>query len=865
MKTVFKQDQNRKSLDDVDRESYRAGPPPVDSPAEQVILSRETMLHAGAPPLLSLDGDWRMAEAGQDSDRLGSEWVDAIPARVPGSVHAALVEADRIPDPTVSTNQKIVRGESFKTWWFKKVFDKPEGMAASKLVFDGVCNRCTIWLNGKKLGEHEGMFGGPEFDLEDLLRERNTLLVKLEPIPFTPAKGHSNPENNSSWRKTVVFNNVYGWHYSNLPSLGIWRSVRVQGTPTVSIADPFIAAADAGKGLVDLVVRCLGPAGGWSGTLTATVEPETFDGEAYSFEKELASRKQELVKHYRFGVPEPRLWWPADLGEPDLYRLKLSFEPDGSGQARGVGNRGIPEHQETVFGIRTVEMAPLPEGPAPEWYDWTFVINATPRFIKGTNWCTMDPLMNFSRERYERFITLAALQHIQMLRPWGSGMPETDDFYDLCDRKGIMVLQEWPTAWDSHRDQPYHVLEETVRRNTLRLRNHPALVMYGAGNESPNPFGKAIDMMGRLAVELDGTRPFHRGEPWGGSVHNYDCYWGRQHLDHNLNMTAPFFGEFGLACMPPHESVCRYLPEEERALWPPPEDGTFAYHTPKFNTDDDVSRLTQYARYFVPKDCSLEEFAVGSQLSQAVGIRHTLERARTRWPHCTGALYYKMNDNFPAASWSCVDWYGAPKIGHYILQDAFAPLHACILFRTLNFAGTPAKLPVFLLDDADELRDVDWTVTVRGFNAALQPIQEQKHTGHGSVNSPLRLGDFALTFEQTDSTPLLFVAEVKKSGGVIDRTFYWTNYEAVKGCLFTLPKTTLSLAAEPGEATVANTGELPAVGVSVERPGHADTFTASDGCFWLDPAEQKSVEVDSIQGLSVNAWNLQGRRPSWWR
>jgi hypothetical protein len=101
------------------------------------------------------------------------------------------------------------------------------------------------------------------------------------------------------------------------------------------------------------------------------------------------------------------------------------------------------------------------------------------------------------------------------------GQPVTDDFYDLCDELGLMVMQEWPTAWNSHKEQPYGVLEETVRLNTLRLRNRPSWVMTTGGNESSDPFGPAIDMMGRLAIELDGTRPFHRGEPWGGSRHAY--------------------------------------------------------------------------------------------------------------------------------------------------------------------------------------------------------------------------------------------------------------------------------------------------------------------------------------------------------
>jgi beta-mannosidase len=469
----------------------------------------------------------------------------------------------------------------------------------------------------------------------------------------------------------------------------------------------------------------------------------------------------------------------------------------------------------------------------------------------------MDPLMDFSRERYDRFLTLASEQHVQMLRGWGSGMPETDEFYDLCDRKGIMVMQEWPTAWNSHEDQPFEMLEGTVRLNTLRLRNRPSLVMWGAGNESSQPFGKAIDMMGRAAIELDGSRPFHRGEPWGGSMHNYACYWGRKPLDHNVNMTADFFGEFGLASLPVYESVQRYLPKEEKSLWPPPQDRSFAYHTPIFNTRDDLSRLTQYARYFVPREAGMEEFTVGSQLAQAVGVRHTLERARTRWPDCTGALYYKMNDNFPAASWACADWYGAPKIGHYFFQDAFAPLHACVLFSSLNFAGTPATLPVFLMDDADALSESPWQVVVGAYNGGLEKIVETSFDGKGSIESPVRLGDLSLTFEQTDTSPLFITVGVLRKGELFDRTFYWTNYEARKGCLFTLPRTALSLSVSGGRASVINTGSLPAVAVNISRPGHLDSFTVSDNYFWLDPGEERTVSVSSTEGLTVGAWNAE--------
>ena len=186
-------------------------------------------------------------------------------------------------------------------------------------------------------------------------------------------------------------------------------------------------------------------------------------------------------------------------------------------------------------------------------------------FVKGTGWCTMDSSMDFSRARYDRFLTLARLQHVQMLRGWGSGMPETDDFYDLCDRKGILVLQEWPTAWDSHLVQPYDVLEETVRLNTLRLRNHPSLAMYGGGNESGNPFGKAIDMMGRYAVELDGTRAVPPRRAVGRQPAQLRLLLGppapRPQPEHDGARSSA--SSAWPAC-PSYESVLRYLPEDEK-------------------------------------------------------------------------------------------------------------------------------------------------------------------------------------------------------------------------------------------------------------------------------------------------------------
>jgi beta-mannosidase len=834
-----------RSLDELDRLSFQAGPAPADAPGQDVALAPGAAAHPS--PLLSvtLDPVWRMAEGGAEEERLRGSWTDAIPAAVPGSVHAALVAAGKIPDPKFGRNDAIANAQSFKTWWFRQDFPRPASFTATRLVFGGVAIHCTVWLNGARLGEHEGMFGGPSFDIAGLLRDENTLVVRIDPAPQAPPRVAGRGDN-GGWMTTVVFNNVYGWHYSDIPALGIWRPVRLGAAPAVRVAHPFVVTRDAAAGEVSFIADLQGAAVGWSGRLDATVEPDNFTGPARHFSQKVGSAGAEKRLHLRFTIPSPRLWWPNGLGEPNLYRLKLSFTPDGG---------GLADFSTTTFGVRTITMAPRPGGPRADEFDWTFVINGRPAFVKGAGWCTMDSSMDFSRDRYARFISLAKAQHVQMLRGWGSGMPETDDFYDLCDRAGLMVMQEWPTAWNSHRTQPYAVLEETVRLNTLRLRHHASLAMWGGGNESSEPFGPAIDMMGRLAVELDGTRPFHRGQPFGGSVHDYGCWWGRRPLDHNLRMTAPFWGEFGIPSLPVPESVRRYLPDGEKDLWPAPADGLLAHHTPVFNTRDDWQRLAQYSGYF-SAGATMADFIRGSQLAQVVGLRHTLERARTRWPDCTGALYYKLNDNYPAASWASVDWYGAPKPAHWFCQQAFAPLHAAVIFDSVNNQGQALALPVFLLDDADALNGAPWEVAVRAYDGGLRLIKAESFTGAGSVAAPLRLGEFTLTAQQTDTTPLFVVAEVKKGGALADRTFYFVNYEAVKDGLFRLPRATLALRVEPGVAVVTNPGPVPAVAVAVQRPGHRDTFTAAENGLWLEPGETKSIPVSDSNGLILEAWNL---------
>jgi beta-mannosidase len=843
-----------KSLDQVDRESFAPAPAPMSGDARPVELAPAAAEHADEPLRISLDGGWEMAAGGAEGERLAGEWADALPAVVPGSVQTGLLKAGRIPDPYVGRNDEIARAESRKTWWLRKRFERPAETAGARLIFGGICDSCAIWLNGQKLGEHKGMFASLTYDVAaNLVESENMLIVRLDPAPQRISAGEPNDffiGMNVGWLDTAVINNIYGWHYINLPTLGIWRPVSLQATPTVEIADPFMATLDAQMGLLRLHLTLKGESNDWRGRLIGSIEPENFEGEPWRFDCDLTSDEREKTELLEFTLPDAQPWWPVDYGEPNLYRMKLSFVPEA----------GAPDQTSFTFGIRTIEMRPAPDGPDPEKYNWTFVVNGKPIFVKGANWCTLDALLRFERERYERFFQMARDSHMQLLRAWGSGMPETDEFYDLADRYGVMVLQEWPTAWNSHRIQPYDILEETVRHNTIRLRNHPSLVMWGGGNESGEPFGEAIDMMGRYSYELDGTRPFHRGEPWGGSIHSYHVFWQYHPLDYNLSLSATFIGEFGLASLPNYETVQRYLPTEELDAWPPASESGFTHHMPVFNLKREQTIMAQYAADFLPAD-SLKNFVRGMQMAQATGMRHTLELARTRWPQATGVCYYKLTDNNPAASWATVDWYGVPKIAYHILRGAYRPLHVCLLFNRLSYIGVPIAFPVFLLDDDGALASTSWSARVRAFDSELKLIKREAFSGSGHQGQVARLGELTLDTDQTWSSPLFITADISTDVGQQDSVFYWLNYTAIQGSLFDRPPTQLAIRAD-GErsVTISNIGEKPAVGAHFDCPAISHHFSCSDSFFWLDAGEERRIAVSQLEGIGVAAWNAEAVR-----
>ena len=836
---------------------------------------------------LDLCGTWQLSSPSAPAGEGGPGFaaVDRIPAEVPGSVHTACTVQGILKDPYVGLNDAEAMAFSGREWTYERSFIYEGSGEAVRLSFDGVCDRCEVYLNDMLLGSHQGMFGGPVFDVTSVVRKgENRLRVHLLPaVHFT---------------KTVVFNCSDGWHYARLWPLGIWNKVRIEDLPDADCGSPFISTFDSVQGTMELSLPVTVRRGRLEDyTVRAIAAPKNFEGTAYGFDCPARERL-----YVRFDLPEFRLWYPNGRGPQNLYTLYVQILEKASG--RVVCGRA------SSFGVRSLEMAPFPSGEKETQYNRTAVINREGIFLKGANWCTIDAMMRFDRADYDRILSRARQQGLNFFRAWGGGLAETDAFYDLCDEYGLCVYQEWPCCWDSQKQQPKDALYECVRLNTIRMRNHPSLILYGGGNEGNGAIeDEALNRIGCLTYEYDGTRSYFRqdgGASGEGMVHDH-IHWGGEKPEHYMTRygfsNEKNMHEYGLDAFMNLSSVRRYASLAEMLEWPVRSRGVISYHTATFNGAHgwsptphgfDMETYVHYASMFTPVN-NLAQLAAGSQLAQALAKVPAILNARIKWPNCTANVYYKMNDIYPGGAWSVVDWYGAPKLAHYLCQDAQMPLMAGGWMDRYNTYDKPEhdlNVPVYILDDNLLLDGKQWCVTVRLYGAALQLLKEKQYRGRGSVGKSGMAGLFHADAGLMENGPQFIVFDLSVEEKHAARYYMPMNFDRAPGCLFRMPHAVLTMekvdgGSEEGAERIAayeetqcrlpevccfarhgtgkkallvrNASDLPAVGVHFLCSQNEDTFVCSDNYFWLMPGEGRLVYVSDWQDVSgVGCFNYEG-------
>lgn len=889
---------------------------------------------------------------------------------VPSTVQKALIGLGKLPDPhwdthTIDELEEHGEPQEFpawfrrtrverQDWWFAKTFELPEIWRGRRLMlrFGGLDYSGSIFLNGQPLGHHAGMFGGPDLNISGLANFGedgvNELVVRIDQAP-------------QSWNGKLKGSPGFGWHYGHLISLGIWQDVIVTAEPDVSVVDPYVTTESIGEdgaklrieyGLdsllpertkveVELVIRR-------SGTIAQPMFEEAARAQQSGYHSEMntghagSSSKGRVISEApqppnelrflteaeieyglsRFAasvtLPDPALWWPNGYGDPALYELAIRASAKPRQQASDqAGNGGSPrllhEHFST-FGVRTIEMRPAPGAKPEEDYRWQFVVNGVPMFVKGANWCWPDPLLEQDEKLYERLLELARRGGAQMLRAWGGGLVESDFFYRMCDEKGLMVYQEFPLCWGPP-DSPYTdlgVLDRQVSRSVKRLRSRPSLVMWGGGNENGAHGGadEGLFLVGRRCRGLDPSRPFHRTDPWGGSVHNWDVYHGGEPLEQSTSgMPSVFYGEYGIPSQPNRESCLRYMPAEQLDVFPLTEGSRgWKAHFHQFGLKD-IIKVMRYGAY--GPISNWDDYILYSQSAQGNSIAFTgdMQRAGSGRGR-TGFWYYKFSELFPGHSWGVVDFYGAPKLSYYRAKQTCLPRSAFAVYERAEgwAAGESFRFSLHVANDTREALNGAKVAAVL-YGSSWEKLwsrtwSENKLEAGETVElpcEPIRLPeDFARI------SPFLLAVSLRAEDGTLlsDRWYAFNGQpkteellafehehrhqeneypgeEAVRAFdlygslpdapLRRLPETrlewTVEYGKEDGVIEVANVGDYPAYRVIVEGfPVSWDSYL-EDNDFGLLPGEKRRIAFEAGPGetlddLRIGAWNAKAAAAS---
>ncbi len=732
--------------------------------------------------VLSLSGPWRFRQIGRE------EW---LPASVPGEVYTDLLAAGRIPDPFVGMNETAVGWVAEQDWEYRREFIVTADLLAQErvtLVCTGLDTLAELTLNGHPLGTADNMFRTYRWEVKPWLVEgANTLtIVFRSPTAWTRRRYAERPLPAAMNRGAAYLRKAqyhFGWDWGPvLPTCGIWRDIYLEAASVARLADVRLRQHHrAGQVEIEATVTLERIS-----DLPCRVMITVFSPTAEVVGQTIAFPAGASVTA-RIPVPDPQLWWPAGYGEQPLYKVEVVVRPD---LRSPVPAADLIDSASYTIGLRTVELRREPDA----WgQSFTFAVNGVPIFARGANWIPADAFpTRVSAERLDRLIGSVAAANMNMLRVWGGGYYESDTFYDLCDRRGILVWQDFMFACAVYPlDDPEFVenVRAEVAQTVRRLRHHACLALWCGNNEIEvmwPVFRIRQPAVGRLAAAHadfftrllpgwvqaeDGDRPYWPGSPSSGGfltqvgatpnadshgdTHLWNVWHGLQPPEHFRSRPTRFCSEFGLESLPPLETVAAFAGAPDRHLHSP----TLRHHqrSPGGN-DKMLYYLTD--RFPVPSDFA--DLVYLTQIVQAEGVRIGVEQWRRNRPRCMGALYWQLNDCWPALSWSSLDYFGRWKALHYAARRFNAAV-------ALSLEVVGHRVTACL---SNETRH-SWRGVLRWsletFAGEVVEGGEEPAAAAPLTAAPLRRFDFAGRLRERDRRNLVFVAELWQGESQIGR------------------------------------------------------------------------------------------------
>lgn len=812
------------------------------------------------------DCDWQFRQArGNDMHK----------ATVPGTVHTDLMDNGLIPNPFVGQNERQVQWVDKEDWIYSTTFDLNEEAVADNfvsLVFDGLDTYADVYLNDSLVLRADNMFRRWEVPAKALLKPQDNRLElyfhspikvdlpKFDALSYRHEAGNDQSQNGGIMDKQVsVFARKAGYHYGwdwgpRLVTSGIWRPIYLQSWSGPKIDDVFVRTLSLAGNKAAMQADVEISLSGALKNCELVVENKTD-------RRVVARRKVSLDSGINrvaipFEVKNPRLWWSNGLGKPELYDFEVRLMAVDGRQA-AVFNR--------TAGIRTVELVRDEEPDSGRTF--YFRLNGVPVFAKGANYIPCDNFLpRVSREVYRRTVKDAADANMNMLRVWGGGIYENDEFYELCDSMGIMVWQDFMFACSTYpaEGEMLENIRHEAEDNVRRLRNHPSIVLWCGNNECTEAwynwgwrrrytqkgvadviwtqfvdlYHKLLpEVVAEMAPDIDYTpsSPFSHidgsPEPHRGDFHLWRVWGGGEPVDLYNHFRSRFFSEYGFQSFPEIGTVRKYAPDAaDHNIY---SDVMMAHQRAGANAN---KKIETYLLRSYPQPKDFESFLYMSQVLQGDAIRTAIEAHRRDMPYCMGSLFWQHNDCWPVASWSSRDYYGNWKAQHYYAAKAYRDVMLSTVVRG-------DSVQVYVVSDRRKSATGTLSLTVGRLDGTGAPLYSEKLRCDLPV-AAVTTYDFPLAglLGGSAAADVYILAEFSCGDDLYENICVPV---APKDASFGEPQVNLEITGTPGEYTVNVTADKFVRALRMAVDGN-DGHMFSDNYFDLLPGRTYSVKLNSI-------------------
>ena len=656
---------------------------------------------------------------------------EVVPATVPGLVHTDLLTAGLIPDPYLDQNEKKVTWIGESDWEYSTSFTwSPDGQQIHELVFEGLDTVATIVLNDTEIARTRNQHRTYRFRVDEMLREGENSLVVRFASPVAEADRASLELGYRAHTYSHPFNAIrkaacnFGWDWGlDAASAGIWKPVSLTSWSTARLATVRpVVTVDGTTGHVAVHVE-LDRTDDTELELTATVAGATGTTRITD-----GGRSAVL----ELSVDDAELWWPRGFGDQPLYDLEVTLSADG----------GLLDDRTQRIGFRTIDVQLDRDD---DGTSFRFVVNGQPVWIRGANWIPDDAFITrVDRARLAQRMDQAEFANMNLLRIWGGGYFESDDFYELCDERGILVWQDFLFACAAYAEEEplWSEVEAEVRDNVTRIMPHPSLALWNGNNENIWGYeewgwekrlqgrtwglGYYLDLLPRLVAELDPQRSYTPGSPWSGdpqifandvdhgSVHLWEL-WNRVDYPAYRDVHARFVAEFGWQGPASWSTIQRAISDSPLT----PESPGMIHHQKATDGND---KLTDGLVAHLPLPDDTEDWHWAMSLNQALAVTLAIEHQRSESPRCMGSIVWQLNDCWPVTSWAAVDGYGVAKPLLYALKHVYED-------RLLTVQPRGEGLSAVAVNDSPE----DWAGEVTVRRVAFDGRVLAEHRQHASV------------------------------------------------------------------------------------------------------------------------------------